>query len=175
MPMTRPDRPAAAALLLLPLALLACGTPGGGGADAGADGGGAAACDRPDAGETPINQCLSDVDAGTPYPWLTEVQNEEGETGREVARAAAGDCGLSCLSNACPDTCAIRCMVDIKGVELTDACSDCYGRIVLCTVGNCLPSCINDPQAKICKDCQREKGCTAAFESCSGLPPEDPE
>ena len=141
---------------LLALCVAACGTtPDQSGADAGSE--------TPDAGgPPPEDQCLGEAD----FAWLTEVQDEL--TGREIAREAAGDCGLGCLSDPAPDQCAIRCMKNIKGVQLSDGCSGCYGGIVLCTIENCLSRCIDDPQAEDCKACQDEKGCQAAFDTCTG-------
>jgi hypothetical protein len=149
-------------LIACTLAALACGTaespttPDAGTApDAGP------AC--PGAGTAPVDQCQNDTDLG----WLKAKANDT-QTGRELARAEASNCGLSCLNEACPDQCAIKCMVDVKGVKLSGGCAGCYGRIVICTIENCIAKCINDPQSDACKQCQEEKGCNADFYGCTG-------
>ena len=91
-----------------------------------------------------------------------------GQTGRDLAREAAGDCGLGCLNHPAPDQCAIKCMTQDKGVVLSSGCAGCYGGIVLCTIENCLPKCIDDAQAPVCKECQKEKGCDDVFYACTG-------
>lgn len=142
---------------LLALAAIACGTtPERDTPDAGEQ-------QIADAGDPPKDQCQNAEDLG----WIKATQ-DGGLTGREVAREAAGDCGLGCLSDPAPDVCAIRCMKNIKKVQLTDNCAGCYGDIVLCTIEKCLPRCIDDPQAEDCKACQEEKGCQGAFDTCTG-------
>lgn len=131
------------------------GSGAGGGAGNGAGGSGGSAAGGKDL-------CQSTEDLG----WL-KSKLASGQTGRELAREKAGDCGLGCLNDAAPDKCAIDCMKK-EGVQLTDGCAGCYGGIVLCTIENCLPKCIDDPQAQICKDCQVEKGCDGTFYTCTG-------
>lgn len=136
------------------------------GTDAAANGSDDAAAGS-DTASTPVDQCQNATDLA----WLkSEVQGEAGKmTGRELAREAAGDCGLGCLAyKDKAGECAIQCMKEDKGVQLSDACADCYGGIVLCTIKSCLPKCIDDPQAQICKDCQDEKGCNDVFYGCTG-------
>ncbi len=116
-----------------------------------------------DVAEAVVDQCQNETDLN----WLHSDVGE-GQTGRELAREAAGDCGLACLNHPTPDTCAIQCMVTSKGVQLSDGCAGCYGRIVLCTIGECLLKCIDDPQAQQCKDCQDDKGCNDDFYACTG-------
>lgn len=116
-----------------------------------------------------LDQCLNEEDDG----WLTSIIEGEGMTGREYARAAATDCGLSCQSHPTKDECAIECMTEVFKVPLTEGCTSCYGGIVLCTIDNCLPQCIGDSQSPPCKACQASRGCDDAFYSCSGLEPED--
>jgi len=109
------------------------------------------------------DQCQNTQD----LDWLKSDVGE-GKTGRELARKAAGDCGLACLNHPSPDKCAIKCMVESKGVKLTNNCAGCYGGIVLCTIQNCFVKCIDDPHADICKTCQETKGCQAKFDACTG-------
>lgn len=151
------------ALLASLLALApACGAPVDNNPDGGNGDGG-----QTDGGPPPVDQCQGDTDLS----WLGSKVNDE-QTGRELAREAAGDCGLGCLSEPKPDKCAIKCMTDIRGVQLTDGCAGCYGGIVLCTINKCINVCMGDPQAQICKDCQEEKGCNETFYACTGPLPE---
>lgn len=115
-----------------------------------------------------VDQCLGDED----YEWLTSPADDT-QTGRELARAAARDCGLGCLGEDEADVCAIECMIDLKGVKISETCSNCYREIVLCTLNKCMGDCIGDPQSDECKDCQVVKGCQASFDTCSGLEPDD--
>ena len=132
---------------------------GSGGAGGSAAGGSAGSAGSSDGGK---DLCQGDTD----LTWL-KAKLPSGQTGRELAREKAGDCGLGCLNDAAPDQCAIDCMKK-EGVLLSDGCAGCYGGIVLCTINNCLPKCIDDPQAQGCKDCQAEKGCDATFYTCTG-------
>jgi hypothetical protein len=127
------------------------------------DAGPVVSCDRPDAGGSRADQCQNEADLA----WLTAMATPE-QTGRQLARAEASNCGLACLNDACPDLCAIRCMTEVKGVQLSSGCAGCYGEIVLCTIGKCLPKCINDAQSEGCKACQEEKGCNEPFYACTG-------
>jgi hypothetical protein len=109
------------------------------------------------------DQCQNPTDLA----WLKSTL-PSGETGREMARAKAGDCGLGCLAaKGKEDQCAIKCMIG-EGVQLSSGCAGCYGGIVLCTIQKCLPKCIKDPQATMCKDCQKAEGCDDAFYACTG-------
>lgn len=118
-----------------------------------------------------VDQCQSEED----LEWLGSQVNDE-QTGRQFARDAASDCGLGCLTGKpTPDACALECMIDVRGVKISESCSSCYGGIVLCTINKCLPQCIDDPQAEQCKDCQEAKGCQGAFDTCAGELPGDDE
>ncbi len=116
-----------------------------------------------DAAPAAKDQCQNTADLA----WLKSDAGG-GQTGRDLAREAAGDCGLGCLNHPAPDQCAIKCMLQDKGVKLSDGCAGCYGGIVICTIENCLPKCIDDAQAQICKDCQDSKGCNVVFYACTG-------
>jgi hypothetical protein len=145
------------------VALLACDSStdeepagkAGSSGSAGQSGAGGGASDAKD-------QCQNTEDLA----WLKGTVSA-GKTGRDLAREKAGDCGLGCLSDKAPDKCAIDCMLK-EGVKLSNGCAGCYGGIVLCTINNCLPKCINDPQAQGCKDCQAEQGCDDTFYACTG-------
>ena len=147
------------ALCLVALLLASCGgeTGSGGSADT------SSADSSADTAATPKDQCQNDAD----MKWLKADQGK-GQTGRDLAREAAGDCGLGCLNHPAPDQCAIKCMLGDKGVKLSDGCAGCYGGIVLCTIEKCIAKCIDDAQAKVCKDCQEEKGCNTPFYACTG-------
>lgn len=120
-------------------------------------------CEKVERGEPAVDACQDDAD----YAYLTSTQ-DDGLTGREQARLDATDCGLSCLSQCEPDKCAVKCMLEKRGVPLSSTCSSCYGDIVLCTTDKCIKRCISDPKAEDCKACQEEKGCQAAFDTCAG-------
>ena len=151
-----------AVLLALCLAAASCSNDSGSDAadtSSAADSADVAAVTAP----APTDQCQNATDLG----WL-KGDAGKGQTGRDIAREAAGDCGLGCLNHPAPDQCAIKCMVQDKGVQLSAGCAGCYGGIVICTISNCLPKCIDDAQDPICKDCQKAKGCDDAFYGCTG-------
>ncbi len=146
------------------VALLACDSsseeePAG---KAGASGSAGAGGGAGQSGSDAKDQCQNSEDLG----WL-KGEVSPGQTGRDLAREKAGDCGLGCLSDKAPDQCAIDCMLK-EGVKLSTGCAGCYGGIVLCTINNCLPKCIDDPQAQGCKDCQAAEGCDDKFYACTG-------
>jgi hypothetical protein len=85
-----------------------------------------------------------------------------------AVRMAAGVCGLGESISAKDSACAIACIV--KATDATEACADCYGAAVACTLKNCFLECKDDPEADECKACQVDKGCRGAFNTCSGLP-----
>lgn len=130
---------------------------GGGGDDMG--GGGADSVDMPGA----VSVCQNDTDK----TYLTTDQGS-GKTGRDLASDAASECGLGCLNAPDPKQCAIDCMLNDKGITLSDPCAGCYGQIVLCTIQECAAQCIADSSAPVCTDCQDDKGCTPAFYECTG-------
>lgn len=144
----------------LVVAVAACDSSESGGSGASGGAGGASGAGGAATGK---DECQNQTDLG----WLKGMATGTSQTGREFAREKAGDCGLGCLNSSTPDKCAIDCMLK-EGVKLSSSCAGCYGGIVLCTINNCLPKCIDDPQAQICKDCQAEKGCDAAFYTCTG-------
>jgi hypothetical protein len=83
-------------------------------------------------------------------------------------RMAAGVCGLGECISAKDSACAVACIAKATGA--TDACADCYGAAVKCTLDNCFLECKDDPEADECKACQVDKGCRETFNTCSGLP-----
>lgn len=83
-------------------------------------------------------------------------------------RKAAEVCGLGECISAKDSACAIACISKATGA--TDACADCYGAAVACTLKNCFDKCSADPEADECKACQVDKGCRETFNTCSGLP-----
>jgi hypothetical protein len=84
-----------------------------------------------------------------------------------TARITAGTCGQGCIGKA--ETCSRDCIVMM--LDMSAECASCYADTVNCTIMNCLAECIGDPEAQACKQCQVDKGCRAAFDECSGLPP----
>ena len=83
-----------------------------------------------------------------------------------TARLTAGTCGQGCIGKA--ETCSRDCITMM--LDMSSECATCYADTVNCTIAKCLAECIGDPEAAACKQCQVEKGCRAAFDSCSGLP-----
>ncbi len=168
------------ALLLALAALTACGSDDGntGGSTAtdtagsdttgGSDSTGGSDATGDTSGDTAglpgaVSECQNTADK----TYLTTDQGG-GKKGRDLAAKAASDCGLGCLNSPDPKACSVKCMKDDKGVTLSDNCAGCYGQIVLCTIENCAAQCIADSGAKICTDCQTDKGCTKAFYDCTG-------
>ena len=159
------------AALALGAALLACSSePAPEPKDAGtADAGTKVQCEDASAdGGTVADRCQGQTD----LDWLGSTI-EGTKTGREVARAEASNCGLSCLNDPCPGDCAVQCMTEQRGIKLSSGCASCYGGIVLCTIENCLPQCINDSQAPGCKACQDSFDCNTKFYACTGKLPGD--
>lgn len=85
-----------------------------------------------------------------------------------TARMTAGTCGQGCVGNS-DENCSRDCITD--KLEMSPDCAKCYADTVNCTIMNCLGECIANPEADMCKQCQVDKGCRAAFDECSGLPP----
>lgn len=83
------------------------------------------------------------------------------------ARISAGTCGKGCLASS-DENCARDCL--LEELDMSSDCAQCYVDTVACTVMKCLGDCVNDPEADVCKECQVEQGCRAAFNECSGLP-----
>lgn len=127
-----------------------------------------------------FDQCLGTEDTA----WLEKeavVSEDRGlETGREIAREGARVCGLQNIKHEKTGgkkkvaEKAIECMAQKPyEVELTDGCSQCYSRIVMCTIEFCINDCAGDSHSQECKDCQEVKGCNEKFYECSGLPPDE--
>jgi hypothetical protein len=53
---------------------------------------------------------------------------------------------------------------------LSDACTECFGDVVLCAAEKCLTDCMADQNGKPCSDC-RAANCDPAFVACSGIKP----
>jgi hypothetical protein len=83
------------------------------------------------------------------------------------ARMSAQMCGLGCLQDQDPGTCAVTCIVGDTGMSV--ACSTCYAQLVGCASDNCVAQCANDPTAAECNQCQIDAGCRSDFDACSGL------
>jgi hypothetical protein len=97
----------------------------------------------------------------------------DGKTGRAAASSAASSCGLANIAAEDPKAATITCMQNApENVGLTNGCTGCYGDIVLCTIEQCISKCAVDPSSTPCTDCQAEKGCVAAFDTCTGPLPE---
>jgi hypothetical protein len=87
------------------------------------------------------------------------------------ARMKAQTCGQGCvISGSTDENCARDCM--LKDLDMSTDCAGCYADIVKCTAEKCLGQCLNAPASAECAACQESEGCRAAFNDCSGLPPE---
>jgi hypothetical protein len=84
----------------------------------------------------------------------------------DTARITSRQCGKGCLGKA--ETCSRDCITMV--IDMTSECATCYADTVNCTIKNCVGQCFVDPEADVCKQCQVDKGCRAAFDTCSGLP-----
>lgn len=127
------------------------GEPGSTGGEPGSTGG--APSDNVACDETQDGVCQNPTDC----PFVVD--------GR--ARIAAGTCGKGCLASS-DENCAHDCL--LEELAMSSECAQCYVDTVSCTVMKCLADCVNDPEADVCKQCQVEQGCRAAFNECSGLP-----
>ncbi len=165
----------------VPLALaVACGggddDDGGGsagagttsvGGSAGSSGGGAGGTSGTPAGTAGAQNVMCDpAGDGTCENDTDCPKVESGE-----ARMSAQSCGLGCLQSADQEMCAVECIVD--DVAISEGCAACYAAAVKCAADHCLAQCASDPTSQACSDCQAEEGCRSAFDTCSGLPPQD--
>ena len=73
-------------------------------------------------------------------------------------------CALDCLGE---EVCATDCVR--KELEVSKACSACFGANIKCTMKKCALQCI-DPESDKCLKCQ-EDNCNEDFEDCAGLAP----
>ncbi len=94
---------------------------------------------------------------------LDSAAKQTGVSGKAKA------CGLKCVSDKDPATCATTCVV--KDTKLSKGCSACYVGTIMCSIKNCLASCAVDPNSKACQDCQAKNKCITTFYTCSGLTP----
>jgi len=83
------------------------------------------------------------------------------------ARASARTCGMQCLQDDDPGTCAVGCIV--VDIEISQDCAECYATLVGCAFNNCFDQCSADAASAACDQCQIDTGCRASFDSCSGL------
>lgn len=82
-------------------------------------------------------------------------------------RMSAQGCGLGCLEDDDPATCAVTCIV--METDASAACAACYAGTVKCATDNCLAQCGADPASDECNQCQIDSGCRTEFDACSGL------
>lgn len=118
------------------------------------------------------NEASVQKEAGTPTGACTNtadmalLDTAAKQTG---VSAAAKKCGLGCISDKNPATCATTCVV--KDTKLSAKCSACYVGIIMCTMNKCLADCAVDPDSKACTDCMTKNNCYTKFYTCSGLTP----
>ena len=169
--------------LVVPMALIACGSSGGSTGGAGGTGGsttssttgtggtgttstgtggsttssttgtGGSATTSTGTGGAPGGACTNQAD-------LAVVQSKDVAT-------IAGTCGKNNIGN---ETATKKCIKD--ETNLSDPCVGCFYDTIQCTISKCLTQCLADPAAQACKDC-RAQNCDPAFYACSGLPPQN--
>ncbi len=87
--------------------------------------------------------------------------------------AVTGQCGVACNSQSTDPltvaACTKDCIQEAVTPKPSDECTNCYVADVGCSIQNCLTDCAAGP-TDACNACRLEKGCTAAFYGCSGLP-----
>ncbi len=107
----------------------------------------------------PVDQCLGDEDLA--ILWNPDID----------ATGEAQDCGLSCLGDEDPGSCAGTCVVEATG--LSEGCAGCYAGVVVCSIQNCLAPCAADPTSEACTSCQAEN-CIDDYTACTGEIPDPP-
>ena len=110
-------------------------------------------------GTTATGKCMNAADKAL----LDTTAKQDAITGK------ASTCGLGCLTDTDPATCATTCVA--TGTGLSTACAGCYGATVLCSIKNCVAQCGVDPKSKACRDCQIKFNCISEFYKCTGLTP----
>jgi len=88
----------------------------------------------------------------------------DGQISRVIAKCAE----QSALSPALESAIAECANDDATLTAASDTCLACYVDETLCVLQNCLAPCISGKPER-CESCRSEK-CSAAFETCSGLP-----
>ncbi len=128
----------------------------------------------PDVTPDVVPDVTPDVTPDTVEPPTDECQNEADQTILEAGGVtdAAQTCGLGCLGDADPGSCAGACVAEETG--LSEGCAGCYAGVVVCSIENCLASCAADPDSAACASCQAEN-CLADYYVCTGEEPPAPE
>lgn len=165
--------------VLIPVALIACGSSGGGtGGSGGGTGGGGTTTASSSSSSTTTSSSSS----------TTTSSSSSGSAGNNCTNSAdlsiiqsqdiptiAGNCGKTNI--ATQDQIA-PCIVDATkadgGTGLSDACAGCFADTVKCAISKCLTQCLSDSNSQACKDC-RAQNCDPAFYACSGLPQQSPD
>lgn len=162
--------------------------PGGGtdtgGGDAGADGTDTAPDSRPDeipppdipfvdfgTDGGPIDTGVSDAGLVCPNSIGPGACNNPSDCDlilreRERIDQASFGCTLNCLGLPDATDCIAECLSD--QVELSNACSVCFGLLNTCLSQNCLTQCLGGPDSPRCRACRRAN-CSQEFEQCSGV------
>ncbi|APR86079.1 Xanthine/uracil/thiamine/ascorbate permease family protein [Minicystis rosea] len=168
--------------LLVPVALIACGsstgtgTGGTGGGTGGTTpttssssgtggtattssssgtGGTATTSSSSGTGGAPAGECINAADGAI-------LQSQD-------VQKIATDCGTANITT--PDN-VKPCIIDGTKTDtapgLSDPCATCFSTLVKCVINNCVPACLQ-PDSAACKTCRADK-CDPAFYTCSGLP-----
>jgi hypothetical protein len=112
-----------------------------------------------DAGPVGPGACTNSADLS-----IVTSQGEAGLTQIAVSCVLQGGC-----FPAPTTTCIAPCVETATG--LSGACSTCVAERVTCAFAACASQCLLSPSSQACADCQATSGCSAQFETCSGLAP----
>jgi hypothetical protein len=168
-------------LSALALTLPACGdddggsTPTGTGGTAGTGGAtGSGGSSTAGAAGTPGFECPKRPPApATQDACTTDGQEDKlanSEYGGKKVSAIASSCGVGCIADPDPVTCANTCIQDQVQGDITEECTGCVALQVACAIGNCVSVCAADSSSPACIACRCECDCVSVYESCSGIP-----
>ena len=135
----------------------------GGSAGSAGSVGAAGDADKGGSGGTGSQNVMCDPEADTACQ--NETDCDAVESGD--ARMSAQSCGLGCLEDDDPGTCAVSCIVE--DTSISSECASCYAGSVECASENCLADCAANPASDECTQCQIDAGCRSDFNDCSGL------
>ncbi len=115
------------------------------------------------------NACRNQADCD-----LIDESNEQKMTAmRQIAKTCALGCRRSdgdCVAlEACNRNCISETSKNYLSATLSTDCADCYTRVAICGLEQCLSECADDPDTLDCVECSFKTGCRLAFERCSGL------
>ncbi len=139
-----------------------------------------AAPDGPDecVDESLMNQCTNASDMAILIDPSTGMQRAvHGAMMDKKASDVAADCARECyfagagcyLADACTRNDTVNECVREGVVGLSEGCSSCFVRSLICSVQNCLGQCAVGPTSPSCVECRCRNHCFEVFTECSGL------